>query len=184
MNWWRRRSPRASVWKGPWKWKTLSVSAREGSLVAAGSGRLSSMVPESPALRLGLLKTGNECVYLNRTAADAARWGREWNIESQKQSVLYPGMELVQRLSRSSSQGTGVATNFPGKAVHQHVGGRLRSQAPTGTVLSSFGLRSLITSADQDRDSEETKELPIAMQPGETQTSGLQAQGSLSQNSF
>lgn len=56
--------------------------------------------------------------------------------------------------------------------MYRHVGGRLRSQALTGTVLSSFELRSFITSADQDRDTEGTKELPIDMQPGESHTNG------------
>lgn len=63
---------------------------------------------------------------------------------------------------------------------------------PTRTlVLSSFGLRGVIVSADQDRDSEGTKELSTyshatreATQKRDTQASGLQAQGSLYHNIF
>lgn len=77
----------------------------------------------------------------------------------------------MQHLSGLDLRGLEVPANFPGRAVHQ-VGRRLTSQAQTGTVLSSFGLRGFITSADQDRNSEGTKELPVVMQPGESHTDG------------
>lgn len=95
-------------------------------------------------------------------------------------------MESVQRLSRSlsglyrclqTSRGRQCANTWEGVWLLRH---------PTWTaVLSSVGWRGVNTSADQDGDSEGTRELPADMQleksqkNGETQTSGLQAQGSL-----
>lgn len=147
MNWWRRLSQPASVWKDPWKWKTLSVSVWEGSLDAASSGLFAFYGFWKSSSGLGLLRTGNEYVteIKQRRVHQGAGEGGMFSVLNRQFCTLgWSRCNVFWSFStrcQQTSLGEGSAQTLVGDApLLRH------STRATSTVLWSLGLGGVSTS--------------------------------------